>query len=309
MSQVTFSTRFQCPSTTSRVSLPTSRQQPEKLVQSCIRNEWEDVSFDIFRSDDNSRKDILRNIAVQGKSIACEYQAAHSILVDTNDPIQRFTYTVRNGMLYEQFSFCEEWWKGFGASLGTLSGLGIALYLGRKVIFPLILSIPCIYNRLNPLKNENLLEAVDREMKAYLPLKALAGIVAHFCLSILWLITLGLLSPWINYIRGDIERWENGHMDLLGKCRGERVSEMPYFMPSKQPICTFKAELAPKNGEVDLMTTTCIPEKHKKAIARHIMAQKVDDSFVFELTIDGKPVSIKRVFPISAPFSLHHLYE
>lgn len=196
--------------------------------------------------------------------------------------VRELTFRVRNGMLYQHSDFCEEWRKG----LITVILMPVCSLV--KIFMPIVLSIPCINHRLTQ-KWQNM---VRRQVEVYVPLKALAGLVGELCLSILWCITLGLLSPWINYLRGDIERWENGHngAPLSEKFKPERLSEIPYFMPSAQPITTFDAQNVQltADGKVDLMATGCIPAVQRKMVAHLIAAKHLVDDRNFTIPITEK---------------------
>jgi hypothetical protein len=254
MGAVTFATYF--------------RELPAESVRLDPRESLKyEIGDAIYRNWDRKRNPgrIMEKVEVQDPTnITFKYQTPESIRNHHTWEIEKTTLMVRNGMLYRQSTCCQEL---------DLRAVWVPIAsLVRKVFVPLIFSIPSIYYRCGKLCKES----VDREMKANLPLKALAGFVGQLCLSILWFITLGIFSPWINYLRGDIERWENGHTDQVGKkSRRERCGEMPYLMELAQPITMFNAATVP-SGEVDLMTTPFIPENHRNSIARHIAAKSVN---------------------------------
>lgn len=257
----------------------------------------------VFRKLENIRGDASRILSGvnfrDDNTISYHYLTVHSIQDHTIPPftgdagdltpedlenfhgkVMELTFRVRNGMLYQNSDFCEEWVQGFKAV--------ILLPVGEliKIFMPIVLSIPCINHRLS----ENWQNRVRRQIEICLPLKALAGLAAQICLSILWCITLGLLSTWINYLRGDIERWENGHngAPVREKFRPERISEMFYFTSLAQPITTFDTESVhlTQDGKVDLMTTGCIPPVQRKMIAHIIAGKNLADHRFFRPSIN-----------------------
>lgn len=285
MDQVTFTARFTTNVPSKEVDLPQTDEPLEKRVACNIKQEWETV---------RPTNHILFSATVKNNTIKYEYIAPHSIHEgeDKGNIIWECSYGVRNEMLYEvRYGFCEDWVKGLVATFYLPVGS-----LVRKVFVPLIFSIPCLRNQLS----ERWQKKISREMETNLPLKALAGFIGELCLSILWIITLGLLSPWINFYRGDIERWENGHINQVDKqSKWQRAEEMPYLMPWRQPITTYNFRDAhpQADAKIDLMTTQCIPEGHKIMMARHMRNMEVREDSNIEISINAKEVPEKQLFP------------